>query len=63
MSNNAFMDRDIVPRIEYQLRRKLYGSLGKESQSCKKTHFCRLSGSRSFCNATNTSYADPPKMH
>jgi hypothetical protein len=23
----------------------------------------RLTGSQSFCNAMNTSYADPPKIH
>jgi hypothetical protein len=64
MSNNAYIDRGIIASLEDRSRRKLSGSLGKEGQPImQKFIISRLTGSQYFCNAINTSYADPPKIN
>jgi len=61
MSNTNNIDRAIFASFEYRSRRNCLARLIKKI-NLAKTHYCRLSGSQSFCNATNTSYADPPKI-
>jgi hypothetical protein len=63
MSDTTFIDRAIVASFEYRSRRKPSGSLDKEGKSCQELITAPLSGSRNFCYATNTSYADPPNIH
>jgi hypothetical protein len=48
MSNNAYIDRGICASLEDRSRRKPYGSLGKEGQSCKNSLFLASPAPSSF---------------
>ena len=69
MSENAYIDRDILASPEESVKEKLSGSCEtvwlawKRGSIMQSFIISRLSGFQHLCNAMNTSDADPSKIH
>ena len=64
MSNNAYVDRGIFASLEDRsFEAQTVWLAWRKGPIMQKLIISRLTGSQQFCNAMNTSYADPPMLH